>query len=307
MCLPRPQWRGFFYPFVGPPHYDAWGPTNGFERCDCGAFQHVAQPLAAVDRPSPEVVGRADQRIHRALQRKIHDADGQYGRRIFRSRCSCTQFHLYSIHQSQSSLRMAIRAHYNTKFQLGECYHVYNSSVAKEPIFEKEFYCRYFLSVLKENVLPWIDLYAWCIMRNHFHLLFKVAPKWESKDDLSRARDWHQVVSHGVAITCQAFATHYNRANHRQGALFQNPFKRAHIDSEDYFTQAVYYIHNNPNRHHVMQNFEDYPWSSYSALISTSPTNLDRETVLNWFGGRDLFVEYHAKRPRIGDSMFWIE
>jgi putative transposase len=203
---------------------------------------------------------------------------------------------------------MAARAHYTTKFELGECYHVYNASVAKEPIFEKDYYCRLFLRLLKEELLPWIDLYAWCLMKNHFHLLFKVAPQDDRFVEESLPKtDWNAIVSHGLGVACQAFAIHYNRAHRRQGTLLQNPFKRVHIDSDDYFTQAVYYIHNNPNHHHLMPNFEDYRWSSYQSHLSAAPTNIDRETVLNWFGGRDLFIEYHAKRPRLSDSKFWIE
>jgi len=40
-----------------------------------------------------------------------------------------------------------------------------------------------------------------------------------------------------------AYAKYYNNQTNRHGALFERPFKRKLIDSEDYLRQAILYIH----------------------------------------------------------------
>jgi putative transposase len=40
-------------------------------------------------------------------------------------------------------------------------------------------------------------------------------------------------------------------------------------------------------------NLKDYKWSSYHSIISDKPTKLERETVLDWFGSKEEFIDFH--------------
>ncbi len=57
--------------------------------------------------------------------------------------------------------------------------------------------------------------------------------------------------------------------------------------------RLVHYIHFNPQKHGFIADFRDYPHSSYKSLLSDRPTRLEREGVLNWFGGRAGFAAIH--------------
>jgi len=97
-----------------------------------------------------------------------------------------------------------------------------------------------------------------------------------------------------------AFSIRYERT----GSLFQKPFKRRLVDSDRYFAALVRYIHRNPEKHGLIPDFREWPWSSYGAILTEMPTfeklaSLDvlRADVLAWFGGRAPFVALHETDP----------
>ena len=55
-------------------------------------------------------------------------------------------------------------------------------------------------------------------------------------------------------------------------------------------------VHANAVHHGFCKRIEDWPHSSYHALISNAPTLLKRTELLNWFGGAEAFIRFH-KQP----------
>ena len=91
-----------------------------------------------------------------------------------------------------------------------------------------------------------------------------------------------------------AYAKAINRAYGRSGSLFERPFERSEVIDEAHFAALVTYIHFNPVRHGFVDTPSDWPHSSYHAYVTDRPTRLRRDVVLDWFGGRDAFVNTHA-------------
>ena len=81
----------------------------------------------------------------------------------------------------------------------------------------------------------------------------------------------------------------------RTGALFQRPFGRIRIESDAHFRVLIAYIHQNPQKHGFVNDFRDWPYSSYQAHLGTKPTRLRREDVLAWFDGKAGFIEVHQQ------------
>lgn len=77
-------------------------------------------------------------------------------------------------------------------------------------------------------------------------------------------------------------------------SLFQKNFRRKAVGSDAYLTQLVLYIHANPQLHGLCSNFREWADSSYPAMLSESPTRLQRTQVLSWFGGKQNFMDRHA-------------
>jgi hypothetical protein len=86
-----------------------------------------------------------------------------------------------------------------------------------------------------------------------------------------------------------------NKQEKRKGNLFQRGFKRKIIDNQKYFYSAVYYIHANPVHHGILKEFIEYDYSSYNLLLQKDNKKLCCEEVIDWFGGRQNYIDFHKK------------
>lgn len=182
--------------------------------------------------------------------------------------------------------------HRATPLEAGKFYHLYNRGNNRENIFLEERNYSYFLKLYAQHVSPVAYTYAYCLMRNHFHLLIRV------KDDIQRSErskrsDRLDPATRAFKSLFMAYAMAINKAYHRTGKLFQEHFSRIEITSDNYFTNLIFYIHFNPQKHGFVADFREWPWSSYGTLISITQTKLMRDDVLAWFEGRDGFTNFH--------------
>jgi len=69
---------------------------------------------------------------------------------------------------------MAKKEHYDMPFEAGGIYHIYNRSIDRKPLFIQERNYVFFLNRLDHYLSPFIDVYAWCLMSNHFHLMVRI-------------------------------------------------------------------------------------------------------------------------------------
>ncbi len=92
-----------------------------------------------------------------------------------------------------------------------------------------------------------------------------------------------------------SYSLAYNKQQGRTGSLFQKRFKRIHIDSDKYIIKLVHYIHNNPIHHHFCKSYSAWKFSSYYALTSKNSTKLEKQSLLNWFGEVNDFIEFHEQ------------
>jgi putative transposase len=116
---------------------------------------------------------------------------------------------------------------------------------------------------------------------------------------LSNLKTTHDIVSHQFRKFFQCYAMSFNKQQERTGTLFQTPFKRALVDSNNYFTQLTYYIHTNAQHHDLAKDFRDWPWSSYGSILSEKVSKLKKQEVLDWFGTKEKYKDYHAEQYQI--------
>ena len=70
-------------------------------------------------------------------------------------------------------------------------------------------------------------------------------------------------------------------------------FERSLLSDESHFLRILFYIHWNPQKHKYLKDYRDWPYSSYQALLSDAATFLARTQLLEWFGGKNEFVQAH--------------
>ncbi len=182
--------------------------------------------------------------------------------------------------------------------QHGKFYHVYNRGINGENIFIETRNYLYFLQLYVHHVHPVVDTYAYCLLRNHFHLLIRVKTRQEL--DLSglanlTGLDVTKPPSQYFSNFFNAYTKSINKMYGRTGALFERPFRRIEVGDREYFKRLVTYIHRNPKHHRFVDDFREWPYSSYDVLHTTKPTKVQREIVLDWFGGPDAFITAQQK------------
>ena len=172
-------------------------------------------------------------------------------------------------------------------FEHSYFYHVYNRGNNSENIFIEERNYSLFLDMMKKYLLQVADIYAYCMMKNHFHLLLKIKEPQEIRDEKLREKP-HLA----FAYMFNAYAKKYNKTYNRKGSLFQEHLKKQKITDDDYLIQAICYIHLNPVKHGFTDTPE-YPQSSYNAMISNGKTHLKREEIIQLFGDVENFIYCH--------------
>jgi hypothetical protein len=177
----------------------------------------------------------------------------------------------------------------------GKFYHVFNRGNNGDNLFYNIGNYEFFLRRLDFYLSNYIDLFSYCLLPNHFHLLIRV----KGSDALHLKDAKHLSNKYDpVSLAFLKFFTSYSKAINKQqkrhGSLFENPFKRILVNNTKYFTYLVFYIHANPQIHGICDDFRMYPWSSYERILKNNPTKLRKDEVLKWFSDKECYVRYHA-------------
>lgn len=115
-------------------------------------------------------------------------------------------------------------------------FHVYNRGVERRPIFMDSHDYRRFKGQIQRCLErePTVQLWAYCLMPNHFHFLLYQA------DSLGMSRFMQRL---GVA-----YVMYFNRRYKRVGSLYQGRYKAAQVIGPRQLMEISRYIHLNPER-----------------------------------------------------------
>jgi hypothetical protein len=161
-----------------------------------------------------------------------------------------------------------------------------------------------------------VDTYAYCLLKNHFHLLVRVKedlPNPSGDEDLTSFKNptdpscfknltglkkglhtQEHIISKKFADLFNAYTKSINKAYNRTGGLFETPFKRILVNDDTYLNRLVWYIHANPEKHGFVKDFKDYPHTSYHSLLAQKSTKLARQEAIRLFGNAETYIQYHT-------------
>ncbi len=189
-----------------------------------------------------------------------------------------------------------------------EVYHVFNKTIGSEVVFNNKIYLRRVLDLidfyrfvqtlsyskykklkkdfrhlyLKERRanLPIVEIYSYCFMPNHFHLLIK-----QLKDN---------GISSFLANIQNSFAKYYNLKNDRQGSLFIKPFKSKHIDTDEIFLHVSRYIHLNPVTSYLIDinELDNYNWTSFSVYAGVNQQEFVNTNLILKLSAREDYTRF---------------
>ena len=175
-------------------------------------------------------------------------------------------------------------------------YHIYNRGINGENIFKEDRNYGFFLEKYSKYISPVAHTYAYCLLKNHFHLLIRTRSEEEIKTAFPlKETEPEKIISLQFGHLFNSYAQAVNKSFERTGGLFETPFRRIAVTNDAYLTQLIYYIHFNPQKHGFVDDFKSYPYSSYNTYIGNKETKLEREAVLEWFGDQTMFINQHKE------------
>ena len=180
----------------------------------------------------------------------------------------------------------------------GKYYHIYNRGNNGIDLFYETENYNHFLRLYEKYIDPIAETFAWCLMKNHFHILVYI--KETNEIDTTKleysSTDKPKTVNASKQFSnlFNAYTLAMNKRYNRTGSLFEKNFKRKVVASENYFQKLIFYIHNNPVHHRFTENIVEYPWTSYGTIISTKQTKLQRNRVIESFNDLENFKQYHS-------------
>ena len=132
-------------------------------------------------------------------------------------------------------------------------YHVILRGMNRQQIFYDEEDYAYFIHLLDRfQDISHYELYAYCLMGNHIHLLLKTG-----EEPLDR-------VFRRIGAS---FVYWYNLKYQRVGHLFQDRFRSEPVEDDQYFLTVLRYVFRNPVKAGLCTKPEEYPYSNIREYI----------------------------------------
>lgn len=165
-------------------------------------------------------------------------------------------------------------------FEENNYYHIFNRWFEKQIIFKSNSdFSRFYTYVVKyqkeyENS---IKILAYSFLPNHFHFIFHITETGLNLSNFMRKVQW-------------AYAMYFKRKywekletglSNIRWPLFEWRFKAKIIDTDDYLYQCMSYVCFNPLKHKIVDNIDDYPWTSYHQLNKTDKVNKYKDLELD--------------------------
>lgn len=193
-----------------------------------------------------------------------------------------------------------------------QIYHVFNRSIALQPIFsEAKDYQRFlnvvdfyrfaspglrfshynrllsedkktFIEKLQKEGKKQISIFAFCLMPNHFHFLLKELENNGIRKFSSNLQN--------------SYAKYFNTKRKRSGSLFQEMFKAVRIESDEQLVHVARYIHLNPFTFFLIKGvnqLKNYPWSSFNNYLQMGKFEfLETDFLMSFFRSKEEFETF---------------
>ena len=166
-------------------------------------------------------------------------------------------------------------------------YHIMLRGINRQTIFEDSEDAEKFLYTFQDvKETSGFELYAYCLMTNHIHLLVK-----EGNEDFGQT----------MKRIGAKYVYWYNKKYERTGNLFQGRFKSEVVENEEYLLMAMRYIHQNPVVAGMVEDPSKYHWSSYNDYLKDN-NRIDTQFVFDLMGqdkkkAKETFVKFHKEYP----------
>lgn len=165
-------------------------------------------------------------------------------------------------------------------YSYSKVYHIIIKGIDSQNIFYDNQDRKVFLRYLLENKKQYeYQIYAYCLMVNHVHLIIRVNDEFLSK---------------AIQSLLVRYVSYFNKKYDRSGTLFQDRFKSKLVENQRYFLEVCKYVHRNPEKAGLCKT-EKYEWSSYFEYIKKEEI-IDKRVLLHYFNNDiNEFIKFTTK------------
>ena len=178
--------------------------------------------------------------------------------------------------------------------------------INRQAIFtESDDYLKFQTIVSNAKEKSGFELYGYCLLSNHCHLLLKAQ---------------NEGIGHSIKRIATAYAGWFNWKYDRVGHLFQDRFGSEAVETDEYLLAALRYIHQNPVKARICKSPEHYEWSSYHDYLGSAQGLTDTAFVTglassyskdwkSWFveftnaDNKDSFIDLATQLKLSDDSL----
>ncbi len=170
----------------------------------------------------------------------------------------------------------------------GALFHVFSRGNQKQKVFLDDQDCETFIKRLVEYKNEYgFSLYAYTLMKNHFHLLIEM----------------HEVkLSKIMQGLLQSYTQYFNLKYKKVGHVFQGRYKAFLCESDIYLLQLIRYLHLNCVRSGYVKHPDDFKWSSHGHYLKGTPSVVDVDKGLNYFS-KERSIAVKKYRIFINDGL----
>lgn len=157
-------------------------------------------------------------------------------------------------------------------------YHIVIRGINRQDLFyEKEDRGLFLQKLLQYKEECKFELYGYCMMNNHIHLVIKEA---------------EIPISAIMSKLNTAYVHWYNWKYNRCGHLFQNRYMSEPVEDDAYLLTVIRYVHQNPIKAGIIEEMSDFEWSSYNRYIENTNNIVDSEMIIGLIGGVESFKSF---------------
>ncbi len=223
-------------------------------------------------------------------------------------------------------------------------YHIVSRATGNEKLFVEPENYLFFLKRFDKYITPVADTFAYALLPNHFHFLVQIKPydhlfelykkrklkpkpirfaagsgsleniiglgldqepgSLENLIGLGLDFNQPQFVMQQFSNMLNSYTKSFNGKYARKGSLFMDYMRRVEKRSDAELKATIFYIHKNPVHHGYCKNITEWYWSSYDTLLSASPTNIERNKVIDLFGSVKKFIAHHQQPINLKSNLY---
>ena len=165
-------------------------------------------------------------------------------------------------------------------------YHIIFRGLNKQDIFnDTSDFFRLKTTIVKFKQEMNFEVYAYCFMSNHVHIMIKEKQIGEISLIMKRI--------------LTGYAMYFNKKYDRTGPLFESRYKSNPIEIDDYFLAVVRYIHQNPLKACMVKEVGEYTWSSYPEYARDINGLADKSFVLEMLDEEDFVIFHQTEETEV--------